>query len=173
MSGANVFNQMREQFNIAWQGRTEQERRYLTIGGAIAAAVILWATLIDPAWSGRKALEKSLPQLRQQAAELQAMALEASRLKGAPAAQAAPMSRDGLVSSLGARGIKPESLVVTGEFVKLQVKDVAFASLVAWLDEQRRASRIGVTELALTGQEAKPGIVDGTLTLRQTGVEGR
>lgn len=173
MSSANVFNQLREQFNVAWQGRTEQERRYLTIGGATAIAIILWAALIDPAWTGRKSLEKSLPEMRQQAAELQAMALEASRLKGQPAAQAAPMSRDSLASSLTARGIKPESLVVTGEFVKLEVKDVAFASLVAWLDEQRRASRILVTELALTGQDAKPGVVGGTLTLRQTGTGAR
>jgi general secretion pathway protein M len=173
MNGANVFNQLREQFNVAWQGRTEQERRYLTIGGATALAIIVWAALIDPAWTGRKALEKSLPQMRQQAAELQGMALEASRLKSQPAAQAAPMSRESLASSLGARGIKPESLVVTGEFVKLQVKDVAFASLVGWLDEQRRASRILVQEMALTGQEAKPGVVDGTLTLRQTGLEAR
>jgi general secretion pathway protein M len=173
MKPANVYNQLREQFNVAWQGRTEQERRFLTIGGAVAAAVILWAALIDPAVSGRKALEKSLPQMRQQAAELQAMALEASRLKSTPAAQATPMSRESLAASLAARGIKPESLVVTGEFVKLQVKDVAFANLAAWLVEQRQVSQIGVQELALTGQDDKPGIADGTLTLRQTGVERR
>lgn len=173
MNAANIVNQWRESFNVAWQGRTEQERRFLTIGGAIAAAVILWAALIDPAMSGRKALEKSLPQMRQQAAELQAMALEASRLKSAPAAQATPMTRESLVASLQARGIKPESLVVTGEFAKLQVKDVAFANLVAWLDEQRRASQVNVQELAMTGQESKPGMADGTLTLRQSGVERR
>jgi general secretion pathway protein M len=174
MNGAkNVYNQVREQFTLAWQGRTEQERRFLTIGGGIAAAVILWATLIDPAVTGRKTLARQLPEMRQQAAELQAMAVEASKLQAQPAVQAARISREGLATSLSARGIKPESIIVTGEFVKLDVKDVVFANLLAWLDEQRRASRLTVQDLNLTGQEAKPGVVDGKLTLRQTGLEGR
>lgn len=169
----NVFNQVRERMTLAWQARTEQERKFLTIGGATAAAVILWATLIDPAMTGRQMLAKQLPQLRQQAAELQGMAIEASRLSAQPTAQAAPVSREGLVASLSARGIKPESIIVTGEFVKLEVKDVVFANLLAFLDEQRRSARLVVQDLNLTGQEAKPGVIDGKLTLRQTGLEGR
>jgi general secretion pathway protein M len=37
--------------------------------------------LVDPALDGRAALHKSLPQLRQQAAEMQAMAREAQALQ--------------------------------------------------------------------------------------------
>jgi general secretion pathway protein M len=43
---------------------------------------------------------------------------------------------------------------------------VPFASLVGWLDNQRREGRIAVTEASI-GAQGEGGKVDATLTLRQ------
>ena len=163
-----TIDQWRGRAAAFWQARNEQERRTLSIGGAVLGAALFYAVLISPAMDGRSKLQKELPQLRQQAAELQAMALEASALKGQAAVLPPPMSRDTINSSLTAHGLTAQSVSVTGEFARLQLNGVAFSGLVAWLDAQRHEARITVQEATLTGQST-PGMVDATLTLRQGG----
>ena len=74
MSIATTIAQVRERAATQWLARTEQERRFLAIGGAVVLLAILYLAPVDPAVEGRRRLAASLPQLRQQAAELQAMA---------------------------------------------------------------------------------------------------
>jgi general secretion pathway protein M len=166
MSIATTIAQARERAATLWLARTEQERRFLAIGGAVVALAILYLAFIDPAVEGRARLNRSLPQLRQQAAELQAMAQEANTLARAPATQVAPLSREAIDASLGGRGLKAQSLSTTGEYIKVQFNDVAFAGLAGWLDEQRRANRVLVQDAAITALPAA-GQVDASLTLRQ------
>jgi general secretion pathway protein M len=166
MSAVSTAAQWRERLAVAWMARTEQERKYLLIGVAVAAAALVYALFIDPALSGRAQLEKDLPVLRQQSAQLRAMALEAGELARAPQTQVAPMSQQGLTASLAALSIVPQSVAMTGEFAKLQLNGVAFSSLVAWLDAQRRENRISVQD-AMIGAQGALGQVDATLTLRQ------
>jgi general secretion pathway protein M len=163
-----TLDQWRSRAAAFWQARNEQERRTLGIGGAVLGVALFYAVLISPAMDGRSKLQKELPQLRQQAAELQAMALEASALKGQAAALPPPMSRETINSSLTARGLTAQSVSVTGEYARLQLNGVQFSALVAWLDAQRHEARITVQEATLTGQST-PGMVDATLTLRQGG----
>jgi hypothetical protein len=85
MSLATNIAQYRERAKALWLARTEQERRFLAIGGAVVLLALLYLILVDPAVEGRAQLRRSLPQLRQQAAELQAMAQEAGKLAAAPA----------------------------------------------------------------------------------------
>jgi general secretion pathway protein M len=49
-----------EQF---WQARTEQERKFLTVGGAVVGVALAYAVLLAPAMEGRVKLRKELPQL--------------------------------------------------------------------------------------------------------------
>jgi len=149
-----------------WDTRTDQERRMLKIGGAVVAFGIVYGLLIDPAFSGRAQLAKELPQLRQQVAELQSMAGEASRLAAEAPIQPPPMSRDSVNASLQSRGLTPQSLTVTGEYARAEFKGVAFAGLVAWLDTMRREQRLIVQDANITAQKT-PGQVDATLTMRQ------
>ncbi|MBV8123841.1 MAG: type II secretion system protein M [Paucibacter sp.] len=153
-----------------WQARTEQERKFLAVGGAVVGAALFYAVLISPAMDGRGKLQKELPQLRQQAAELQALALEATALKGQASALPPPMSRDSLNASLSARGLTAQSVAITGEYAKLQLNGASFAALVGWLDAQRREGRITVQEASMTAQSAS-GLVDATLTLHQGGAK--
>jgi general secretion pathway protein M len=166
MSIATTIAQARERAATLWLARTEQERRFLAIGGGVVLLALLYLLLIDPAVTGRSQLNRSLPQLRQQAAELQAMATEANNLARAPATEVAPLTRESIDSSLNGRGLKPQSLSVTGEYIKVQMNNVAFAGLAGWLDEQRRANRLLVQDAAITALPAA-GQVDANLTLHQ------
>ena len=166
MKATQAIGQVKERLAVYWLARTEQERKYLTVGGAVVIAALTYMIFIDPALTGRAELRQKLPEMRQQAAELQAMALEASQLASRPVPQPAPMTRESLAASLAARSIMPQSLAVTGEFAKLQVSNVSFASLVTWLDAQRRENRISVQDLTVTALGA-PGQVDASVTLQQ------
>lgn len=158
--------QYRERFNALWLARTEQERRFLAVGGGVVLLAILYLVLIEPAVEGRAQLRRTLPQLHQQAAELQAMAQEANALAQAPATQVAPLTREAVTASLSGRSLTPRSLSMTGEYIKLELANASFANLAAWLDEQRRANRVLVQDAVVTALPAA-GQVDATLTLRQ------
>lgn len=165
---SKALEQWRAKADAFWQARNPQERRTLSIGGAVLGAALFYAVLIGPALDGRSKLQKDLPQLHQQAAEMQALALEASALKNQAAALPPPMSRDSLNASLASQGLTAQSVSVTGEYARLQLNGVPFPALLAWLDAQRHAARITVQEASVTAQSA-PGMVDATLTLRQGG----
>jgi general secretion pathway protein M len=166
MSLATTIAQYRERANALWLARTEQERRFLAVGGAVVLLAVLYLLLVDPALEGRSQLRRQLPQMRQQAAELQALAQEANTLARAPATQIPPITREAVDSSLNGRGLKPQSLSMTGEYIKLQLNNVPFAGLAGWLDEQRRANRVLVQDATVTALPVA-GQVDASLTLRQ------
>jgi general secretion pathway protein M len=173
MSAANNFAQLKERLTVAWMARTEQERKYLAIGGALAALLLVYALFIAPALAGKARLEQELPQLRTQNAQLRAMALEAGELGRQPVVQVTPMTRESLTASLAALSITPQSVTMTGEYARLQLTGVSFANLVTWLDAQRRENHIAVQESTVTAL-AVPGQVDASLTLRQdTGAGAR
>ncbi|WP_256081255.1 type II secretion system protein GspM [Massilia sp. YIM B04103] len=152
-----------------WTARTEQERKLLGIGGAVVGLALFYVLLVDPALSGRAKLNKELPELRQQAAELQALAVEAAALNGQPSVPPAPMSRESINTGLQARGLTAQNVMVTGEYAKLEFKGVAFAGLVTWLDAMRRENQLTVQETTVTAQSAA-GMVDAAVTLHQSGV---
>jgi general secretion pathway protein M len=151
---------------IFTEDHTSQHPNFLSVSGALMLLLLVYATLFAPAMEGRAQLEKSLPQLRQQAAQLQALAAEAATLSGQAPVQVAPMTSVILNASLTARGLTAQSVGVTGEFAKLELRGVSFAALVQWLDGLRRENRISVQEASISAQ-AVPGIVDATLTLHQ------
>ncbi|GAB3448205.1 type II secretion system protein GspM [Massilia solisilvae] len=166
MNVAATLGQARARALAYWMARTEQERRTLSIGAGVLLLALAYLVLIAPAWEGRAELRRTLPQLRQQAAQLLALADEARSLAAQPAPQVAPMTREALLASLTARGINPASLTLTGEYAKAQLNNVSFANLMAWLDAQRRESRVQLQDGAITALPVA-GQVDATLTLRQ------
>jgi len=166
MTAVETLGQARARAMAYWLARSEQERRTLSIGAGILLLALAYLILIAPAVEGRASLRAQLPQLRQQAAQLRALADEARSLAAQPAPQVPPMTRDSLQQSLTARGITPASLAMTGQYAKLQLNNVSFANLMAWLDAQRRENRITINDAAVTSL-ATAGQVDASLTLRQ------
>ncbi len=161
-----TLNRYRDAAAAFWQARTEQERQFLGVGGVVLGLALFYALLIAPALDGRVKLRKELPQLHQQAAELQALGLEAAALKSVNVVAPPPMTRDTLSASLAARSLTAQSIAITGEYAKLQLNGVQFAGLMDWLDAQRREGRISVQDASISAKEPA-GTVDAILTLRQ------
>ena len=173
MKATQSIGQLKERLAVYWLARTEQERKYLTVGGAVVLATLIYMIFIDPALTGRTELRQKLPELRQDAAELQALALEASQLAARPVPQPTPMTRESLSAGLAARSLTPTSLTMTGEYAKVQLSNVSFANLVMWLDAQRRENRISVQDMTATAL-GTAGQVDASFTLHQgTGTAAR
>ena len=168
-----MIGQLKDQMALAWMARTEQERKFLGIGGAFALLALVYALFIAPALDGRAELTKALPELRQKASSMQALSAEAIELARRPAPQVTPMSKETLTASLLTRSITAQSVVMSGEFAKLQLNGVSFANMYSWLEAQRREHRIQVEDLAVTASTPL-GNVDAVLTLRQnSGEAGR
>jgi general secretion pathway protein M len=166
MSAVTAVRQLRDQLSLYWLARTEQERKYLTVGGATVLGALIYSLFIAPALNGRDQLEKQLPELRVRAAKMQALALEAGELARVAPVQAAPMSKESLSASLVARSLTAESVTVSGETARVQLNGVSFAGMFSWLDAQRRESRIEAVDVAITAG-TPAGQVDAVLTLRQ------
>lgn len=170
MSPVTAIAKMRERAALYWMARTEKERTYLTVGGATVAGALVYMMLIDPAVTGIAKLTKQLPEMRIEAARMQALAQEAGDLARQPPVQVTPMSKEALSASLAARSLTTTSIAMTGDYAKLQFTGVSFAGLYSWLDTQRRDHRIEVEDIAVTAS-TPVGQVDATLTLRQTTAE--
>ena len=151
-----------------WSARNPRERRLIAIALWTVVLAVLYLLLLEPAINGRAQLTKELPALRQQVLQMQSMARE---LKAAPAAAASesaaqPVTRESMEAALGRAGLKAQSISVSGEFIRLQLNDVSFASLVGWLDEAGKTLRISVVEASIVAQPQSDR-VNATLTLRQ------
>ena len=160
------LRQLKEQGALYWMARNERERRYLVIGGATVVAALVYALLIDPALTGSADLRKDLPQLHEQSAQLQGMAVEAAELARQTPPPLTPMTRESLSASLTARGLKTDNLTLSGKVARVEMANVSFANLYGWLDAQRRENRIVADNVTVTALPTL-GQVDATVTLSQ------
>jgi general secretion pathway protein M len=160
------MNRLKQSLSTFWGERNQRERSMLVAAIAVVVAGLFYMLLIDPAVSGRQMLEKRLPALRQQAAELQAMAKDATALSGKAAAPTAAVTRESLEASLTRNGLKPQSVSLTGDLAKVQLSSASFAGITDWLDEMQRTARLSVAEATIEAL-AQADMVNATLTLRQ------
>jgi general secretion pathway protein M len=158
-------NGWKQTVSTFWGERNQRERNMLSVAMIVVVLGLFYMLLIDPALSGRKDLEKKLPALRQQAAEVQAMAKEASGLAGKTAAPVTTVTKESLEASLARKGLKAQSVSVTGEIVKVQLSSASFAGTIDWLNEMQRTARLSVVDANIDSQ-AQPDTVNAILTLR-------
>ncbi|TFW06584.1 type II secretion system protein M [Oxalobacteraceae bacterium OM1] len=156
---------LRQRAATFWGARNKRERNLLTIAAVVIIAGLFYVLLIDPALSGRAQLEKQLPALRRQAAEVQSLAREATNLKSS-AVTSPPATKESVESSLNSRGLKPQNVIINGELVRVQLNGASFASLLDWLTEMQRTARLAVLDANIDGQP-QPDTVNANLTLRQ------
>ena len=152
-----------------WAERNLREQRILLAGMAAIVAAMIYLLLVSPAQEGIARYQRSLPEMRQQVAQLQALTQEAVMLPqgdAAAAPAAVPLSRETLEAALQRRGLKAENTSVAGEIVRLQLPGASFSALNEWLNEARAAFQLTVTEANITAQPT-PDIVNASLTLRQ------
>lgn len=162
----NALHRLRQSALLFLAARDKRERSLLAWAAAVVVLGLVYALLIDPALGGRAQLRKSLPALHQQVAELQALATEAGALAGKTAVPVAAVSRESIDASLEGSGLTAQSVVVTGDFIKVQLPAAPFAAIAAWLDRLQTEARVAVSEASITAL-AEVGMVNATLTLRQ------
>ena len=156
-----------------WQQRSARERRVLAWGGMLLVIVLLWLLAIEPALDGRERWRKDLPQLRSEAAQVQALAQQLSSAppRATASAAASPtVDKAMLESSLAAQGLKAQALSVQDAggvlLVRVNLDDASFSALTEWLQQQQRASQLSVSEASVTARE-RLDRVDARLTLRR------
>jgi general secretion pathway protein M len=152
-----------------WAERAPRERTVLLIGGLLLVAVVAYLIAIEPAWTGIARLERSLPQQRANAAELEALLADVKTLKGRPAVatMSATEARSALESSLAKAGMKAARIVPLSDGdVQLTFSDVPISKWAPWLANIERELGARATAVTVTGRDAAPGNVDVELALR-------
>lgn len=145
-----------------WAVRTSREKMLLTWGGAVLAVVIAYSVLWAPAQQGRAQLRTALPAMQRELAQMTAEADEARSL--APAAQgAAPTGmalKEALAASLAQAGFASPQVQLSGDAVRIELKNASFAAWTMWLDGARRQFKVQVAEAHATALK-----VDGQVDL--------
>lgn len=135
---------------------------------AVVLLALFYGVLIEPAWQGRQALQRELPTLRSQLAQVLALADEVKALSTvAPVAGGTlAASKAALERSVKAAGMSEAltKLDASGELIDLRFKSVDHAQWLAWLDGALQETRMRVADLAIT-REAGPGVVSIRLVL--------
>lgn len=166
MNAAVQLGGLKTSLSTFWNARNKREQNMLLAAVAVVVVGLIYVLLIDPALSGRADLEKKLPALRQQAAEVQSLAKEAGALSGKTATPPPAITRESIEASLERKGLKAQSVSLTGELAKVQLNGVSFSSTVEWLTEMQRTARVSVVD-AMVEAQPQPDTVNASLTLRQ------
>ncbi len=162
-----VPDALRDAVAAFWMQREPRERRILAGGGAILLLVIVYLLFWEPAFEGRRRIEKALPEMRGQLAEMETLGQEARELS---AIAATPVPRgndlqDALNVSLTAHGLKASRMALSGESVQVQLDKVSFGAVAEWLQEVRQAQRMKVIDASIRYVGAT-ALVNVTATLQ-------
>lgn len=165
----NIKARMLEWKKAAWDGRPARERRILAVGalalGPLASYFMLW----QPAHEGVARLEKRLPLMRLQAAQMQRQASEVDvlRQRAQPAllnptamktvieSSAATYQLRGAIESL--EGMEPNG-------VRISFSSVPFAKWLEWMRALQRDQHIRVDTLSVVALQTEGMVkIDATL----------
>jgi general secretion pathway protein M len=166
MNAATRMNGMKQTLSTFWSERNRREQNMLSGAAVVILIGLVYTLLVDPALSGRTELQKQLPALRQQAAEAQLLARQATATTAKAVTSAPPMTRESLDAALARKGLKAQNIAVTGELAKLQFNGISFSALVDWLNEMQHNARLSVLDVNVEAQ-AQADTVNASLTLRQ------
>ena len=158
------LNQTLTQF---WGERSQREKMLLGWGGAVLAVVIAYSVLWSPAQEGRARIQRELPNMRRELAQMTAQANEAKSLTAA-AQGVAPTGlalKDALTASLSDHGLQGAQVQIVGNGVQIQMKNVSFPAWTQWLDDARRQFKVQVGEAHATALK-DDGQVDLTAVMQ-------
>lgn len=152
----------------AWQARwtamTLRERAMLLAGAGMMVLAILFLVAFEPAWNGRAKLQKELPRLREEAAQLEQLAREATQLKAQGQEHVTPGGlTEALKASLAQKGLEARLAAQPDGSVQVSLGAVHAGVLMTWIETVQRELRVRVSGLKLE-QTEKPGTVDAELT---------
>lgn len=161
-----MIQELREQWRSSWTKRPQNERLVISFVAMLVLLSIVFLVGVEPAMRNRGQLEKSIPQLKQNAARMNDLVAQYTLLSKNIADGVAPVTRELLEQTLLRRNIKTQSLSVTNEFVRVQANVANYASVMEWLLEVQKAARLTVEEIKFTAL-TEPGQVSVVITLKQ------
>lgn len=161
-----IAQELFSELKSSWSKRELRERRILSFVALICVLSVIYLLGIDPAVRNRQNLEKSIPQLKQNAAKMSDLAAQYSIVSKSLADGVTPITREAIEATLARRNIKTQSLSVTNEIVRFQVNVVAYSNMMEWLLEMQKAARLTVEEIRVTAL-TEPGQVSVVVTLKQ------
>jgi general secretion pathway protein M len=165
MNLTGLLERSRQSFSEFWLARDARERAMLVVAGLVVTSGLIYALLIDPALTGRVQLNKNLPVLRQQVAQMQALSKEAAALSAISSAPLITISKENIEAALARNGLKPQSVILTGDFAKVQLASASFAGTMNCLAEMQKTALLSVVDANIVAQ-AQPDMVNATFTLR-------
>jgi general secretion pathway protein M len=150
-----------------WSERESREQAMLATGAFLVGAVLLYL-MIEPAFSAIGKLQRSLPNARDQSAQLEALLSEVRALKSRPAVAGASGADTpaAIEQSLAAAGLKAARVVPLADgALQLTFANVPYAAWSVWLASAER--ELGMHAIAVTVKAtATAGNVDVDLALR-------
>ncbi|OGT00277.1 MAG: general secretion pathway protein GspM [Gallionellales bacterium RIFCSPLOWO2_12_FULL_59_22] len=167
MNPTGMLNRYKQSLAEFWAARDARERTTLAAAAAVAAFGLFYALLIDPALTGREQLNKNLPELRQQVAQMQGLSKEAAMFAGISALPVPELSRESIETALAGKGLKPQSVTLSGGLAKVQFASVSFTGTLEWLGEMQKNAKLSVVDANIVAL-AQPDMVDAILTLQKS-----
>lgn len=158
--------QMNQAVSEFWSARNERERKQILLAAAVAVLGLVYMLLIEPAYLGRAQLKKSMPELRLQAAQMQALSNEARALANVSVPPVPDMTQEIVAAALTRNGLQSQNIAVTGGLAKVQLSSVSFGAIVSWLDDLQKTARVSVLDANIVALEEADS-VNATITLRQ------
>ncbi len=151
----------------AWQQRwetwTRRERRMVVaMLGAVGLALV-YLLLLDPALSGRAKLQRDLPKLRADAAEMSGIAAGAARL---PKPVAGGTLQAVLEASLQVAGLKAEVNARDGGAVVVKCDKLPYNAVAAWAFKAAREAGAQI-ESATVGTAGEGGRVNAEFVFKR------
>ena len=143
---------MLERLVQSWRAIAPRERRLVVIASVVVVLALIYLALIEPAWQGRRTLQRELPVLRQQLSQMIALSAEAKQLSSvAPiGGEGAQALRGSIEGSLKAAGLEPmlQKLELNGELIDLRFKSIGHARWLNWMESAQRETRMRVVDLS-------------------------
>jgi general secretion pathway protein M len=143
-----------------WSAMSGRERAITLGAAAVLLVAFLFLVAFEPAWQGRSRLVRELPQLREQAAQLEQLGQEAKRLK-AEVQNAVPAAglADAVNASLAQKGLEGKLASVGEGRVQVSFEGAHAGVLLTWIESVQRELRVRAASVVLN-QTDKPGTVN-------------
>jgi len=160
---------LRDLKKISWDSRPAHERRILAAGAVVLAPIAFYFLLWQPAHDGLARLEKNLPLMRLQAAQMQHQAAEvdALRQRAQPAVLTPTAMKTVLENSADAvqlRGTIESLEPMEPNGVRIAFASVPYAKWLEWMRGLQRDQHIRVDTLSVVALQTE-GMVKINATL--------
>jgi len=145
---ASSDGSLRSQADAFWRGRSLRERQALGAGFVALVAVLLWLTLVQPAWRTLREAPAQLDEIDRQLQQIRVTATEVTALRSV-APVSAPQAAAALKAAtdrLGAQG----RLSLQGDRASLTLTNVDSDDLYEWLTDVRSTARSRPIEASLS-----------------------